>query len=104
MNALNHDLSPRTATAVAAIPGSYRATGSTRGSAYLRYAKRPLDILRVLVGLPVALTVIVVMALAVACRGGQPFYAQTRIGRDGAKRLARKRSFSFTMAVPVLNV
>jgi lipopolysaccharide/colanic/teichoic acid biosynthesis glycosyltransferase len=53
-------------------PGLYRNGG-----------KRLLDILLVLVGLPVVLPVIVVLALLVAADGGQPFFRQVRVGRGG---------------------
>lgn len=54
-----------------------------RPSFYARFAKRPLDIALVLLGLPIAVPLIALMALAVALQGGQPFYRQTRVGKGG---------------------
>ncbi len=46
--------------------------------------KRTLDLSLVLLALPVVLPLIAMMALAVAVlTGGQPFYSQLRVGRDG---------------------
>ena len=45
--------------------------------------KRALDIVLVLICLPVALPLVGALALVIALRGGQPFYGQQRVGRDG---------------------
>nr|WP_241557977.1 sugar transferase [Falsirhodobacter deserti] len=45
--------------------------------------KRALDILFVLLLLPIALPLVVLMALLVATDGASPFYRQARVGRDG---------------------
>lgn len=73
MNAMNSDATFRTAQQVRV----------KRPGMYLRLFKRPLDILLVCLGLPIALPLIAVIAVLIASRGGQPFYSQTRIGKNG---------------------
>ena len=50
---------------------------------YRSGVKRFLDILFVLLGLPIVLPVILVLAGLVALGGGSPFYTQERVGRNG---------------------
>lgn len=50
---------------------------------YRNGGKRLLDLILVCLVLPSALPVIMILAMIVACNGGQPFYSQARIGRDG---------------------
>lgn len=50
---------------------------------YRGAGKRALDIAMVLVSLPVTLAVISLCALALWIEGGNPFYTQARIGRNG---------------------
>lgn len=45
--------------------------------------KRVLDTLAVLSAVPIVAPLIVVLALVILCRGGKPFYVQTRVGRGG---------------------
>jgi len=52
---------------------------------YLRLAKRVFDVTAVVVSLPIVLPVVLVLALLVALNGGQPFYRQMRVGKDGRK-------------------
>jgi exopolysaccharide production protein ExoY len=59
-------------------------TAEDTGGLYRRAGKRVLDILLVLLALPVVLPVVLALALAVARDGGNPFYRQKRIGREGA--------------------
>lgn len=53
------------------------------GSAYAIWGKRSLDLALVLLALPVALPVMLFCALLLWIEGGNPFYRQARIGRDG---------------------
>jgi len=54
-----------------------------RSGVYRNGLKRALDILLVVISLPVTLPLIAVLAAAVWAGGGQPFYAQDRVGRGG---------------------
>lgn len=64
------------------------ATGARRGSPlarfYLRFGKRALDLALVAAFAPLVAPLVFVLALLVARDGGAPFYAQMRVGRDGA--------------------
>lgn len=53
------------------------------GSAYRRIGKRALDILLVLAFLPVYLPLVGGAALLLFLEGGNPFYRQARLGRNG---------------------
>ncbi len=50
---------------------------------YARVFKRLLDIVFVLCSAPIVIPVVLILAGAIALRGGNPIYKQTRIGRDG---------------------
>lgn len=88
---IKHELEVR----AIAVPFSSSAfsTGSSAASCqdfdrassfYNRIAKRGFDILCVLLGLPVVLPVVVVLALATFLFDrGNPFYSQPRVGRNG---------------------
>lgn len=52
---------------------------------YRDHGKRALDIMLVLLGLPLALPLTGLLALALWLEGGQPFYWQERIGRGGRR-------------------
>lgn len=52
-------------------------------SLYARYAKRPLDVLAVLLALPIVVPIILVLALIILWHGDKPFYTQQRVGRSG---------------------
>ncbi len=52
-------------------------------SVYSNFFKRALDVVLVLVALPIVLPTLLLLALLVARDGNNPFYGQTRIGRDG---------------------
>lgn len=54
-----------------------------RGGLYRAGAKRALDLFLVLATAPVTLPFILLMALLVALDGGNPFYLQMRLGRNG---------------------
>ena len=56
--------------------------GEDRGL-YRNGAKRFLETLLVLLTAPVTLPLILLMALLVACDGGNPFFVQKRLGRNG---------------------
>lgn len=50
---------------------------------YRGFGKRLLDITLVLIAAPVVLPVVLLCALMVSRDGGQPFYSQERVGRNG---------------------
>lgn len=50
---------------------------------YADWLKRPFDVVFVLAIMPVLVPLVALLALLVALRGGQPFYSQERVGRDG---------------------
>lgn len=50
---------------------------------YRNHAKRALDIALVVLSLPAVLPLILVLAALVALNGGNPFYRQARVGRNG---------------------
>lgn len=50
---------------------------------YRKGFKRALDVAAVLLATPVLVPVVAAVAAAVALEGGQPFYAQNRVGKDG---------------------
>jgi lipopolysaccharide/colanic/teichoic acid biosynthesis glycosyltransferase len=61
-------------------------SGATRPSAFTPYrswAKRGFDLLLVVLAAPFVVPLIALLALAVALEGGQPFYSQMRVGRNG---------------------
>ncbi len=83
----------------AVIAGSVHAGQTTvsasprRTSLYRRYVKRPLDVFLVLLGSPIVVPVVFILALLVWKSGGQPFYSQQRVGRDGKQyRMWKLRS------------
>ncbi len=54
-----------------------------RGTAYTGFGKRLLDVFLVLVTLPFSLPIMALGAFLLWLEGGQPFYRQDRIGKDG---------------------
>ncbi|MFC3631461.1 sugar transferase [Paracoccus angustae] len=56
---------------------------SDRRGIYRNGAKRAIETLLVLLTSPVTLPLILFLALLVACDGGNPFFAQKRLGRNG---------------------
>lgn len=56
---------------------------TSSASSYARGAKRAFDLLFVLMVLPIILPVIAVVAVLVALDGGNPFFVQRRVGKDG---------------------
>lgn len=52
-------------------------------NAYRTWAKRAFDVAAIVLCLPLVLPLIALMAAAVAIRGGNPFYAQARVGKGG---------------------
>ena len=54
-----------------------------RSGIYRSYLKRLLDVILVLMGLPIVLPLIALLAAIVTLGGGKPFYSQLRIGKDG---------------------
>ncbi len=76
--------------AIGAVPRNERAVGQSssylvpaESGVYRNYFKRTLDVLAVLVTMPIILPIILALALFVAREGGQPFYSQFRVGKDG---------------------
>ncbi|SNT71539.1 Sugar transferase involved in LPS biosynthesis (colanic, teichoic acid) [Paracoccus seriniphilus] len=69
---------------VAVVPSTSLESGRySKPWFYRSVFKRPLDILLVLLGAPFVLPLIVVLAVLVMRDGGNPFYSQERVGRDG---------------------
>lgn len=60
----------------------FPAGGQDRGL-YRNGTKRVFETLLILLASPIALPLILLMALLVACDGGNPFFVQKRIGRNG---------------------
>jgi len=57
---------------------------SARSEIYRRFGKRVFDVVAVLLGTPVVVPVLIMLALVVYLRdGGNPFYSQTRVGKGG---------------------
>lgn len=50
---------------------------------YRNYAKRVIDVLAVLVGLPAVVPIVIVLALLLMLQGSRPFYTSERVGRAG---------------------
>lgn len=61
------------------------ARGTPAPGRYLRFGKRALDFGCVLVALPVALPLVMVLALLVMADGGSPFFGHLRAGRGGGR-------------------
>ncbi|MGJ8544842.1 MAG: sugar transferase [Sulfitobacter sp.] len=76
---------PKLATAVTAELANAFAFEpvQTRRGAYAAFGKRALDIALVLISLPLSLPIIAICALALWREGGQPFYRQNRLGKNG---------------------
>lgn len=53
------------------------------GGLYVRFLKRPLDILLVLLALPIVLPIVLVFLVMIWREGGSPFYSQMRLGKSG---------------------
>lgn len=66
------------------VPGNGKpSSGTSPKGAYRLFGKRLGDLLFVVVSLPLTLPLILVCALALWVGGGQPFYRQKRLGRNG---------------------
>ena len=63
--------------------GSARATESENRGFYPELGKSLFDIVVILLTLPLTLTVMTLAALALWIEGGNPFYVQKRLGRNG---------------------
>lgn len=50
---------------------------------YRRFGKRALDLALVLAFAPIVILVVAILAVMVACDGHNPFYSQTRVGKNG---------------------
>lgn len=60
---------------------------------YRKFIKRPVDVLLIVMSAPFVVPLILVLALLVLRDGGNPFYSQARIGRNGARyRMWKLRS------------
>lgn len=78
-------------TAVAARPELYVRTDAIvvdpgyhkNDGVYARFGKRAFDLVAVLIAAPLVLPFVLLMALIVMKDGGNPFYKQQRIGRNG---------------------
>jgi exopolysaccharide production protein ExoY len=58
------------------------ATESVNGP-YRRIFKRLLDVTAIAIAAPIVAPLVAGLAIGVALQGGQPFYSQSRVGRDG---------------------
>ncbi len=66
-----------------ALPDMGFPDGGKERGFYRNGAKRGFEVLLVLLTAPVTLPLILLMALLVACDGGNPFFVQKRVGRKG---------------------
>ena len=81
MTAHYHDLSGATPVRERRTIGSdHKPSG---GRLYRNVGKRLLDVLLVMLGAPVVVVMVALLALVNALDGGRPFYTQQRIGRNG---------------------
>ncbi len=64
-------------------PRGAQAPAKPSATFYAKHLKRPLDIVLVLLGSPLAVPLIALMALAIFLTGGKPFYRQERLGQGG---------------------
>ncbi len=62
---------------------TYAVRSRDKSHLYRHVFKRALDVALVLLSAPVVVPIILVLALLVAREGGQPFYSQRRVGKDG---------------------
>lgn len=60
-----------------------RRRGAHRSGLYRRGGKRALDVALVVLGAPIVIPLIAIVAFLVALDGANPFYRQTRVGRHG---------------------
>lgn len=64
-------------------PGDVQKQSVAPGSVYVRFLKRPLDILGTLAAAPIVVPLVALLALMILMRGGRPFYSQIRMGCSG---------------------
>lgn len=55
----------------------------TSGGAYMLWGKRALDVILASAVMVLSLPILAILAAALFAEGGNPFFSQTRIGRDG---------------------
>jgi lipopolysaccharide/colanic/teichoic acid biosynthesis glycosyltransferase len=73
------------------IRRSAEATAVTAGRSaarfgfYRNFAKRPIDVLAVLLAAPIVLPFMAVLALFISMDGNAPFFRQERVGKDGRR-------------------
>ena len=83
----DHDLHRHAVPIAMPVPSQVGASEFTSSSEtntlYRRYVKRALDTALILVSLPLVLPVLACLTLLVALQGGNPFFCQKRVGRDG---------------------
>ncbi len=65
-------------------PSHHTVPSFDRVNLYELGLKRVFDVFAVLIAAPLAVPFIAILALAVGWRGGNPFYSQARVGRNGA--------------------
>ena len=74
-------------------PAFALVTPSNRAGTYRRLFKRAFDVTAILLSVPVIVPVVGALAIVVALEGGNPFYTQMRVGRQGKKfRMWKLRS------------
>ncbi|MEJ6396248.1 sugar transferase [Gymnodinialimonas sp. 2305UL16-5] len=75
---------PVTSAQVTAVVPAQPVDYMDESKMYRRVVKRALDITLVMLALPLVLPLVVLMALAIFLQdGGNPFYLQSRVGRNG---------------------
>ncbi|WP_410349007.1 sugar transferase [Yoonia sp.] len=75
--------SPVVASASNTVQSLHRANALSGRSVYRSFGKRILDIMLVVLSLPVALPLILILALLVMRDGKVPFFGHRRVGRNG---------------------
>jgi lipopolysaccharide/colanic/teichoic acid biosynthesis glycosyltransferase len=77
----------------AMVSGAIALPTTPKAGLYRSFVKRALDTVAVMMAAPVVVPVVAVLALAITLDGGNPFYSQTRVGKDGKRfRMWKLRS------------
>lgn len=72
-------------TAARTAPKAKTMVQPKRPGAYRAVFKRVFDLTAIILAAPVVVPVVAALAVAVARDGGQPFYTQMRVGKDGRR-------------------
>lgn len=65
------------------VPSSSSSRTRSQRGIYRNGVKRMLDVVLVLLGAPIVLPLVLVLAVLIAREGGKPFYCQDRVGKRG---------------------